>query len=344
MKNNNKPTSVALIFGGKGKEHDISVLGAEFIIKNINRELFTVYPVLIDRTGKWLLCTDDFTPKFEVYPTLSDCGGGLAYEGGFIPLGCAFPFLHGDMGEDGTVPGALETAGIKYVGSGVRAGAVASDKILTKVVAEHLGIPVAKWICARGEATDALIDKVCDEAESAFGYPMFIKPARLGSSVGASVAKDRKDFFISYKNASNLSDGAVIIEELVDIDFELECAYYGIKSKEIFTNLGKIKANSAFYDYESKYISGSACISTGGVRDDVSKEVQSYSKRLCKFLEIKNISRFDFFITKSGKIIFNEVNTVPGFTESSLYPRLVAEAGIPTDELIHSLLWDAMLA
>lgn len=341
MKNDNKPTAVALIFGGKGKEHDVSVLGAKFIIKNINRECFTVYPVLIDKTGKWFLCADDFTPKFEVYPTLSDCGGGLAYEGGFIPLGCAFPFLHGDMGEDGTVPGALETAGIKYVGSGVRAGAVASDKILTKIVAEHLGIPVAKWICARGEATDALISKVSDDAEKAFGYPMFIKPSRLGSSVGASVVRNKKEFFVSYKSAADLSDGAIIVEELVDIDFELECAYYGTKSKEIFTNLGKIKASSAFYDYESKYINGSADISTGGVRSDVSKEVQSYSRRLCNFLEIKNISRFDFFLTKSGKILFNEINTVPGFTESSLYPRLAAEAGVPTEELINSLLEDA---
>ncbi|MBQ8322159.1 MAG: D-alanine--D-alanine ligase [Clostridia bacterium] len=343
MNNAETKTNVALIFGGRGQEHNISVKSAKFIYPLIDRDLFRVYPVLISKTGRWLLCGEcDLLPKREVYPAITRCGGALVAKDELIPIGCAFPVLHGDFGEDGTVTGALESAGIKYVGPGVRAGAITSDKIYTKIVAEHLGIPTAKWVCGKGEATSELIDTVRERAEAAFGYPMFIKPSRLGSSIGASVARSRRDFATSYKKAAELCDGVVIVEELVDIDFELECAYFGTKSKQIFTNPGQIKSGSDFYDYESKYVLNTASVSAEGVSRDIAERINGYARRLCGFLEIRHLSRFDFFLTKSKDILFNEINTIPGFTEISLYPKLISLAGISGRELVNTLITDAL--
>lgn len=343
MNNAETKTNVALIFGGRGQEHNISVESAKFIYPLIDRDLFRVYPVLISKTGRWLLCGEgDLLPKREVYPAFTRCGGALVAQDELIPIGCAFPVLHGDFGEDGIVTGALESAGIKYVGPGVRAGAITSDKIYTKIVAEHLGIPTAKWVCGKGEATGELIDTVRESAEASFGYPMFIKPSRLGSSIGASIVLSEGGFSASYKKAAELCDGVVIVEELADIDFELECAYFNAESKEIFTNPGQIKPNSGFYDYDSKYIFNSASISTDGINDDIAERIKEYSKRLCDFLEIRHLSRFDFFLTKSGNILFNEINTLPGFTEISLYPKLISLAGISPGELVNTLITDAL--
>lgn len=345
---------VALLFGGRGAEHEVSIIGAKFVFPLIDREKYLPLAVYISRSGEWLISKDENSASVEeivsakteltpVYPTFKNGGGLLTAEGKFIPIYTAFPLLHGDFGEDGVVQGALECAGISYVGCGTHASAVTSDKAYTKILAEHLGIPTAKWILANGKSAEDII-LARARAEGHVGYPMFIKPTRLGSSVGASPARTREEFDEAYIHAASLGNGAVLIEELISIEKELECAYFADKSKELFTNPGQISCGGEFYDYDTKYKSHSnAKVSeSASVEDETVKKIKEYSKLLVKLLGIREIARIDYFLTRDGRIIFNEINTMPGFTSGSLYPRLLSSHGIPPEELVNRLILDSV--
>ena len=337
------PLRVALIFGGRGHERLISEKSAEYIFSSTDRARISPIPIRIAEDGRWLASLGCGTSlgecvfDTEVYPAFAEGHHGFAHSDGFIDIDCAIPALHGDFGEDGRVQGALECAGIHYVGCDVICGAVCSDKSYTKSVAEHLGIPVARWICISPSDTNACI---AEKAEKYIGYPSFVKPARLGSSIGASRADDCSSLIRAVSDARALS-GRVMIEECVDIGAELECAYLGVCGEDRFSEVGMIECHGT-YDYESKYLTSSATVSDRcDIPSNTRRLILDYSAMLRDELDVRHLARFDFFLTRDGGVIFNEINTFPGFTASSLYPRLVARMGIPPSELITTLVREA---
>lgn len=338
-----------MIFGGRGYEHDISVRGAEYLFPLIDGSKYRKIPVYVKKDGTWIIpairgigicpraLADGAVPEEECSPAFGKPVGGLLTDSAFLPIAAAFPLLHGDFGEDGVVQGALENAGIPYVGCDTVASAVTRDKSYVKLIAEHLGIPTARWLYAR-----ELSDKTIKEAEEKIGYPMFVKPARLGSSVGASVAKCREELTRVLEGALKVGSGRALIEELIDVERELECGYFSARGKTVFTVVGEICADG-FYDYEKKYFGSTAKVSSrASVCEREVGLIQSYASLLAEYLGLRALSRIDFFRTRSGEIIFNEINTMPGFTETSLYPRLCAESGISPALLVNGLIADAV--
>lgn len=337
---------IALIFGGEGEEREISLAGARFVCPLINREKYEVVPTFITKRGEWLVLPDTETlEEFAIGSPASLTGlsgGGFIGDFGFLKIDCAIPLLHGSFGEDGRIQGALECAHIPYVGSDVSAGAVAMDKAFTKTLVASLGIPtVPSHLAIRGSSAHSK-DAAQKRAEMDFGYPMFIKPARQGSSVGASVVQNKEEFDKAFFEAVNVSDGRVLLEQYIDNRVELECAYLAAKGKQLFTPLGEISCDG-FYDYDEKYAEGSTAkvLSVSSYENAYGDKVREWSKQIVEHLGVRHLSRLDFFLS-GDRLYFNEINTFPGFTEASLYPRLIARLGISPEELIDLLISDSL--
>jgi D-alanine-D-alanine ligase len=332
--------AVALIFGGMGYEREISISGAPYLHSLIDKSKFKVIPLLIEKSGimteaeisgSGASSTGVAAHLFRMFGR-----GGVIAEGDFTPLAAAIPLLHGDLGEDGTIQGALTTVGVPYVGCEPCAGSLCLDKIFTKIIAEHLSIPVAKYRTYIKNC-DTLPD--LDEFEEHLQYPMFVKPARLGSSVGISIAKDRASLEASIAEAWKLGSGRVLIEECVNVRKEAEVAFLELSGKRIFTEAGSVSGTDGFYDYDKKYLKPTAQISdNANLSAEQARKIKEYSEALASFIGLRHISRIDFFISEEGKVIFNEINTFPGFTSGSLYPRLLKKAGIDPAFAINSLI------
>lgn len=349
----NKRT-VAFIFGGVGCEHSVSVTGALNLYPHVDREKFKPIPVLISKSGEWLTEKNYDEPTLDgflkhakegklmpTFPVRLGKRCGFMIDGDTVECSAAFPLLHGDGGEDGTVQGALISAGIRFVGCDTVAGAVAIDKGFTKAIAEKLGIPVVPWIyTADGDAV-----RFISLAERTLGYPLFVKAARLGSSVGAYTARCREELVRAYGLASRLGSMRVIGEKLIEAPRELECGFYSVKGKVIFTNIGEISAKDGFYDYDTKYVTGNARITDSADIDSFTKgRILSYAKLITEAIGCRGLSRIDFFLDKGGSIYFNEINTMPGMTGESLYPRLLEGCGISPRDMLTELLEDAVYA
>jgi D-alanine-D-alanine ligase len=318
---------VALIYGGEGLEHSISVMSAKCIQGMIDSKKYETVPVFIDKDGSWYidgskLCkTSDSQAKDKGTPTfpiiLEGCSGLLCKDG-ILPIYCAVPCLHGDFGEDGVIQGALTAAHIPFVGQDVYAAAMTSDKVYTKLAAESLGIKCPRWIiCTRKNTLQAKM-----AAEEKLGYPMFIKPARLGSSYGAHPVRCESEFDDAYNDAKK-HESRILIEELIDYEYELECSLFDAGERKINPS-GRILSNGSFYSFSAKYEGvNSPKTEICAVEDRISLLVREYTDKLCCLIGIRGLSRLDYFVTKSGEVYFNEVNSFPGMTDTSLYPRLV---------------------
>ena len=319
---------VALIYGGRGREREVSIKGMRHILPLIDQDTYRLLLIFIDKEGRWLI------DGKEVFPYKR--GFFCPENGEFFATDAAFPLLHGDFGEDGIVQGALECANIPYVGCDVSAGAVSRDKAFVKIIAESLGLPVLPFLTVfRREGVDYAVRR----AEADLSYPMFIKPARLGSSVGARDAKSREELIATLNTAFSLSE-KVIIEPCLTDKRELECGYFSIKSKELFTNPGEILCGGV-YGYEEKYHSDSIGLALrADLEPTVCQAIREYSRRLVRALGVRDISRIDFFLSKDN-LYFNEINTLPGFTEGSLYAKMVEGGGISERELIAGLIENA---
>ncbi len=331
-----KKKQIALIYGGAGCEHDVSLRGANYVLSQIDRERYIPYPILIDRDGRWYKCGDLQLP---VYPRLTDSGGVIMERGKRKTVAAAFPLLHGNLGEDGTVQGLLESTRIPYVGCGVLAGAVASDKIITKKIAQSLGIPTVTGV----EITSGMSPECARAlAEDAVGYPLFIKPSGLGSSVGACAVFSRDEFGVAYLLARASGGERILIEEYLEERRELECAYLDTGEGEIFTHPGEILVHGV-YSFDEKYSekSRTKTAASADIPRAVADRVIEYSRRLVDFLGIFQMSRIDFFLD-GGRVYFNEINTTPGFTETSLYAAMLNLAGVSPKELITVLIEGAM--
>ena len=328
-----KPT-VALIYGGEGAEHDISLLSAENVCKFIDRSSYDILKVVIDRSGEWYIESEG--GRTHAFPVFWNEKGGLFTQGKTFPVDVAVPLLHGDLGEDGIITGALRAAHIKFVGCETASGAVCSDKITTKLVAEALGIPTAKWTFSDSDDTSLAVKK----AEENLSYPMFVKPVSLGSSIGISKVYFKDELREAYEAAHKLSK-RVLIEEGISVKCELECAYLAFSGKEYF-EVGSVFSNGEFYDFEKKYKTATKT-DTNASNEAVKAKVIDAAKKLREAIGIRHISRFDFFFAEDGRVLFNEINTLPGMTKTSLYPALTQKMGLSEGEFINRLISEALL-
>ena len=353
-----KKLSVCVLFGGISPEHDVSLRSAEFVLNSLDPEKFNVFPVGITKSGDWILYggTDySLLPSghWKDHPdnrraAISPVRGQglLSFEGDCVVrewIDVVFPVLHGENGEDGAMQGLLQMAGIPYVGPHVSASAVAMDKTLTKLVADQAGVRQADWLLVRSGDVDGHTDSVLDQVEEKFRYPVFVKPAGTGSSVGVSKAGNRDEL----KNAllcAATYDRKILVEEFIH-GREVEVAVMGNESP-VASICGEIDSGAEFYDYDAKYITDtSVAYIPARIDDSVSEIVRDAAVRIYTAIGCQGLSRVDFFVTYEGdEVVFNEINTLPGFTSISMYPKLFAASGIPAEQLVEQLLNLAMEA
>ena len=252
-----------------------------------------------------------------------------------------FPVLHGENGEDGAMQGLLQLAGIPYVGPHVSASAVAMDKTLTKLVIDQAGVTQAAWQLVRTRDLGGHMDSILDKLEAQFQYPMFVKPAGTGSSVGVSKAADREGLRAALVGAGSF-DEKILVEEFI-CGREVEVAVLGNDSP-VASICGEIDSGADFYDYNAKYITDtSVAYIPARIPDDVAEQVRDLAVKVYRAIGCQGLSRVDFFVTYAdSRVVFNEINTLPGFTSISMYPKLFAASGIPGGQLIDELLRLAM--
>ncbi len=343
--------SVCILFGGISPEHEISLRSAESVLNNLDHEKYNVFPVGITKEGDWILFGGD---DYSMLPagtwqshdnnrraTLSPVHGQglLSFENDCVVrerIDVVFPVLHGSNGEDGAIQGLLQIAGIPYVGPHIAASAACMDKCMTKLVADQAGVRQADWVLVTKSAYQRNSDSQCDLVESRFQYPVFVKPAGTGSSVGVSKARDRWELITALEQALAY-DRKVLVEEFIDGQ-EVECAVLGNESP-VASICGEIDAGADFYDYEAKYISNTSNLYIPArISEESQEQVREMAVRIYEALGCCGLSRVDFFVTKDGEVVFNEINTIPGFTSISMYPKLFEASGIPYGQLLDKLL------
>ena len=326
--------TIALLYGGAPGEHEVSVMGYEYLSELLKNTEYEILPVYIGKDGTWSLRTESGLTR--VYP-VGKRGGGLDTGCDFIKIDAAIPLLHGKGGEDGKVQGALECAGIPYVGADACTSALCIDKAYTKAVALSLGIPTLKGVSPRRyESTEEALKTT----KRKLGFPIFIKPRRLGSSVGACPVYDEDEFLLRYPVASELGDGLVLIEELLSEKRELECAFIELDGKRIITPPGEILIDG-FYGYDEKYGGKTHTQARADVYEKTANTINGYAKALADAICLRHLARIDFFLS-GGKVYFNEINTFPGFTRESLYPKMLERYGVNPKDAMLSFIEDAL--
>ena len=344
--------NVCVLFGGVSPEHEVSLRSAECILNNIDRERNRVFAVGITRKGEWILYpgTDYSLLPADKWAEASGCcrcaispsrGDGLVIFTGngpvFEPLDAVFPVLHGENGEDGSIQGLMQVAGIPCAGPGVASSSACMDKTMTKLVIDRTEVRQARWHLVTQEDFEDDPADVTDEIEALFTYPVFVKPAGTGSSVGVSKARNHAQLREALREALKY-DRKVLVEEFIH-GHEIEVAVLG-NHDPIASVPGEIIAGADFYDYEAKYISDtSSTVIPAQLSPACAEEVRKAAVTVYRALGCRGLSRVDFFVTFEGEqVIFNEINTLPGFTSISMYPKLFAESGIPCTELIERIL------
>lgn len=342
---------IAVIFGGQSSEHEVSRFSAEAIIRNINTDKFDVAMIGITKDGRWLsyegpinlIGTGEWQAlaesKQQSQQALLTAGAAIAKaEKDNKKIDVIFPVLHGCNGEDGTIQGLFELAGIPYVGCGVLSSALAMDKAYAKVIFEKEALPQGKYLVYNRKQLSREMDSVISEIEETLTYPCFIKPSNAGSSVGVSKAHDRDELVAALQLAARY-DRRILAEEFVD-GWEAECAVLG-NDDPIASTVGEVLPCNEFYDYEAKYLSGdsSEVIIPARLPSEVIETIRSYAIKAFKALDCSGLARVDFFVRKeNNEIYINEINTMPGFTQISMYSKLWAASSMPYSQLIERLI------
>lgn len=341
---------VCCLFGGVSTEHKVSLSSVTSVLENIDRNKYEPIMLGITRSGRWLLyegdisaiksgewerderyVTDAFISPSRTERCIRTCDGRI------IPIDAVFPVMHGANCEDGTLQGLLTLADIPYVGPDCEASAICMDKAAAKVILSSHGIPQARAHIASRSEIIADVDAVIAQCE-ALGYPLFVKPSRAGSSVGVCKVRDRAELSSALRDACAY-DKTVLIEEFIK-GREIEVAVMGNEAP-VASVCGEIEPGSDFYDYETKYVSDTASYYIPArIGDETAEQVREYALKIYKILGCKGLSRVDFFVGES--IIFNEINTLPGFTSISMYPKLFMHSGMSYSEIIDRLITLAM--
>jgi len=346
---------VAVVFGGQSSEHEVSRVSAEAVIRNIDTEKFDVAMIGITKDGRWLpykgpvglIGTGEWQSLAESSQAsdraLLTAGTAIAeVQKDDKKIDVVFPVLHGCNGEDGTIQGLLELAGIPYVGSGVLGSALGMDKAYAKIIFEKAGIPQGKYLVYERKQVSKEFKKIADEVERTLSYPCFVKPSNAGSSIGVSKVHNVSELEAALQLAARY-DRRILVEEFID-GHEIECAVLG-NDDPVASTVGEVIPCNEFYDYEAKYMSGdsSEIIIPANLPNEVIEKIRDYSIKAFKALDCAGLSRVDFFVRKeTNEIFINEINTMPGFTPISMYSKLWAASGLPYSKLIEKLIMLAL--
>ncbi|MEM7795663.1 MAG: D-alanine--D-alanine ligase family protein [Cyanobacteria bacterium P01_C01_bin.118] len=337
-------TRIGLLFGGCSGEHEVSIASAQAIARGLglkgNAEKYEVVPVYIRKDGVWepdaqgvltsgipLVAEEKAISMAERLPSVMD-------------VDIWFPVLHGPNGEDGTIQGVFELMQMPYVGCGVLASAVGMDKLAMKSAFAQVGLPQVKYmevLRSQVYSNPCVFPKLCDDIEETLGYPCFVKPANLGSSVGITKVKDRQELESALDNAASY-DRRIIVEAGV-VAREVECAILGNDNPKASV-VGEISFNADFYDYETKYTDGQADLAIPApLPADIITKIQGHALQAFQAIDGAGLSRVDFFyVEATGEVIINEINTFPGFTATSMYPMLWQASGVDFDQLVDQLI------
>ena len=342
---------VGVVFGGRSGEHEVSLRSASTVIQALDPARYDVVPIAITKDGRWrtgldlLRLLDEAQRSLQPFPdygvevtipadptrgALVPLGGGTP-----VPLDVVFPVLHGTFGEDGTVQGLLELAGIAYVGAGVLASAVGMDKVAMKAIFRDAGLPVCRWLVAAPLREDAAA--VGRRVAAEFGFPCFVKPANLGSSVGISKVS-APDALAGALAEAAAYDPKVVVEEAIDAR-EFECAVLGNDAPEASV-VGELVPSHEFYDYADKYVdSGARVVIPAAVAPALSERIRELSLAAFRAIDCAGLARVDFFVERgTDRVLLNEINTMPGFTAASMYPMLWKASGRDCPNVVDRLI------
>lgn len=342
--------TVAVIFGGKSNEHDISLISASHIINSIPRDKYDVITIGITKDGRWLRFEgetesikngswlDGNTTPCVLSPDPTDCGFISIDENGNaqrIKVDCVFPALHGKNGEDGSIQGLFQLSQIPYVGCDMISSACCMDKEFTHRILESCGVKMAKWVSVRQNDVKALDEKL-SEIEAKLQYPLFVKPSRSGSSVGISKAYNTEQLRQGIMSAFEHDSKLVVEQGLFGI--ECECAVMG-NDELIVSTIGEIAPANDFYDFESKYNDPTEqTFIPARFSEEKIEEIRKTAEKSYRGIGCEGLSRVDFFLTDDGEVVLNEINTLPGHTPISMYPKLMEYAGIDAAEEMDRLI------
>lgn len=347
---------VGVIFGGQSTEHDVSIVSGSSVIKNLNKEKYEVYPIYISKEGRWYHYAKP-VDKIEVFEIGEAPEELEKIENEFEVLkkqDIIFPVLHGLYGEDGTIQGMLELLKIPYVGCKVLASSVCMDKVYAKIIFEKAKINQAKCIVINAEGSnkyiyrdeefnyeEKTIEEICKISEEKLKYPVFVKPSNSGSSVGVNKADNQGELVNAIKEAEKF-DREILIEQGID-GKEVECAVLGTTDVKA-SCVGQILSADEFYDYNSKYKNKeSRVIIPADIPHETAEEIRKTAIKAFKAVKGSGLSRVDFFVEKTtGKVYINEINTMPGFTNISMYPKLWENCGLKYTDLLDELIKIAM--
>lgn len=347
---------VLVLFGGVSSEHDISLISAKSVIENMPKDKYEPVLMGITKEGEWYLYSGDVSAlpedkwlldKEKITPatvSVSRCDHGIIVfgkESRKIRIDVAFPVLHGKNGEDGTIQGLFQLADIPFVGCDMISSACCMDKVYTNTLADAAGIPQAKWLGVKEYDYLKNKDSIIDKAEKYLGYPIFVKPANAGSSVGVSKATDTKSLDEAIIKAFK-EDTKLVLEEGIS-GAEVEVAVLG-NDEPIASVVGEVEACNDFYDFDAKYInSASNLYIPARLSQEKAEEVRKAAVNAYKALGCSGLARVDFFVRHSdGAVMLNEPNTIPGFTSISMYSKLFGASGVPYSELVDRLICFAL--
>lgn len=342
---------IAVLFGGQSSEHEVSCVSVQNVISNINRDYYDVLMIGITKDGRWLKTesVDDIESgawrNSKITAVISPDASQkavLLIENGKVhvqEVDVVFPVLHGLYGEDGTVQGLLELAGIPYVGCGVLASAVSMDKLYTKIIVDTLGIRQAAYVPVMSRELNNM-DAVLERVESKLLYPVFIKPSNAGSSKGVTKAHNREQLIAGLKLASE-HDRKILVEESI-VGREIECAVLGSNDVRA-SGVGEILSAAEFYDYDAKYNNAeSRTVISPELPEGKAAEFSDAAVKIFKAVDGFGLARVDFFLEEgTNEVVFNEINTLPGFTSISMYPMLWEAKGISKTQLVEKLIQSA---
>jgi D-alanine-D-alanine ligase len=335
---------LVVLFGGRSAEHEVSCTSALHVLNVVDPDRYDIVPIGITRVGRWVESSSAVAAlgtSAAALPSPDDSDGpeldplpAIAPDGATPSQIVVLPLLHGPMGEDGTVQGLLELAGIPYVGAGVLASALCMDKSAAKDVLAAHGLPQGRWLSSRDTDVD---DAFAARVEAELGFPVFVKPSNLGSSVGVTKAHDRAELHAALEEALRY-DEYVIVEEAIT-GREIELAVLGNAHPRASVP-GEIEPSHDFYDFEDKYLDGAAgLIVPAPLDDDEVAAVQALAVKAYTALRVDGMARVDFFYEEGGRgFLVNELNTIPGFTPISMYPKLWEASGVPYADLIDELI------
>ena len=344
---------ILILYGGRSSEHEVSCLSARSVLGAIDRHRYEIVPVGITREGRWVHTDGVIRARpGRPLPEVLDEGPTVALVRGrsganlvrfddasyevIAEVDAAFPVLHGPYGEDGTVQGLLATVGVPYVGADVTASSIGIDKRAMKAAFAARGLPQVAYVPVQCERWDAGRDEVLDELESTLRYPVFTKPARQGSSIGITKCRDRNALVDGLVEAFSY-DRVALVEEGIEDVREVEVGALG-NSEVLITRPGEIVPSHEFYDFEAKYLDASELILPADLPPDVEERIDDIARRAYQAIGCRGMARIDFFVRRDGAVNLNEINTIPGFTPSSMFPQLWQAEGVSYPQLVDRLL------